>query len=376
MGKIIAVDGNWMCGKRTGMGTVAYNVVKQWQTTKDIRVILYLPKELDKEYADTIRQHGIETKILGKANYIKWEQFLLPRALREDGVDVLWSPYNTAPLMVNARRVITINDVIYMTTPWQDVPTLYKKAGMLYRRIVVPKAAKKADKIITISHYAKQELCRLFPYVEDKIDVIYDSASKDTTALSAKEQEIFFNQHGICKPYILAFGSLEKRKNTLRVIKAYEKLPEQIKKSYQLVLFGFRGYDGSEVEHYLQVNRRNLDIKILGFVSEKEKNTLYQQCEFFVFPSLSEGFGIPVLEAYANQAAVITSNTTSLPEVAGDAAVLVNPESIEAICSAMLYVLHWNDKEKLQHLKKANKQLMNFDWQKTADKLWQVMSSI
>ena len=376
MGKIIAVDGNWMCGKRTGMGTVAYNVVKQWQTTKDIRVILYLPKELDKEYADTIRQHGIETKILGKANYIKWEQFLLPRALREDGVDVLWSPYNTAPLMVNARRVITINDVIYMTTPWQDVPTLYKKAGMLYRRIVVPKAAKKADKIITISHYAKQELCRLFPYVEDKIDVIYDSASKDTTALSAKEQEIFFNQHGICKPYILAFGSLEKRKNTLRIIKAYEKLPEQIKKSYQLVLFGFRGYDGSEVEHYLQVNRRNLDIKILGFVSEKEKNTLYQQCEFFVFPSLSEGFGIPVLEAYANQAAVITSNTTSLPEVAGDAAVLVNPESIEAICSAMLYVLHWNDKEKLQHLKKANKQLMNFDWQKTADKLWQVMSSI
>ena len=376
MGKIIAVDGNWMCGKRTGMGTVAYNVVKQWQTTKDIRVILYLPKELDKEYADTIRQHGIETKILGKANYIKWEQFLLPRALREDGGDVLWSPYNTAPLMVNARRVITINDVIYMTTPWQDVPTLYKKAGMLYRRIVVPKAAKKADKIITISHYAKQELCRLFPYVEDKIDVIYDSASKDTTALSAKEQEIFFNQHGICKPYILAFGSLEKRKNTLRIIKAYEKLPEQIKKSYQLVLFGFRGYDGSEVEHYLQVNRRNLDIKILGFVSEKEKNTLYQQCEFFVFPSLSEGFGIPVLEAYANQAAVITSNTTSLPEVAGDAAVLVNPESIEAICSAMLYVLHWNDKEKLQHLKKANKQLMNFDWQKTADKLWQVMSSI
>jgi len=376
MGKIIAVDGNWMCGKRTGMGTVAYNVVKQWRTTKDIRVVLYLPEELDEEYADTIRQHGIETKILGKANYIKWEQFLLPRALREDGVDVLWSPYNTAPLMVNARRVITINDVIYMTTPWQDVPTLYKKAGMLYRRIVVPKAAKKADKIITISHYAKQELCRLFPYVEDKIDVIYDSANKNTTALSAREQEVFFNQHGIRKTYILAFGSLEKRKNTLRVIKAYEQLPEEIKKSHQLILFGFRGYAGSEVERYLQVNGRNLDIKILGFVSEKEKNTLYQQCDFFVFPSLSEGFGIPVLEAYANQAAVITSNTTSLPEVAGDAAVLVNPESIESICSAMLYVLHWNDKEKLQHLKEANKQLTKFDWQKTADKLWQVMSSV
>ncbi len=376
MGKIIAVDGNWMCGKRTGMGTVAYNVVRLWQPTKDIRVILYLPEELDKEYTDTIRNHGIETKILGKANYITWEQFLLPRALREDGVDVLWSPYNTAPLMVNARRVITINDVIYMTTSLKDVSTLYKKAGMLYRRFVVPKAAKKADRIITISHYAKREICRLFPYVEDKIDVIYDSASKDTTALSAREQEIFFYKYGICKHYILAFGSLEKRKNTLCVVKAYEQLPEQIKKSHQLVLFGFRGYAGSEVERYLQVNGRNLDIKILGFVSEKEKNTLYQQCEFFVFPSLSEGFGIPVLEAYANQAAVITSNTTSLPEVAGDAAVLVNPESVEAISSAMQYVLYWDDKEKLQRLKKADKQLKKFDWQKTADKLWQVISSV
>ena len=373
MGKIIAVDGNWMCGKRTGMGTVAYNVVKQWRTTKDIRVVLYLPEELDEEYADTIRQHGIETKILGKANYIKWEQFLLPRALREDGVDVLWSPYNTAPLMVNARRVITINDVIYMTTSLKDVPTLYKKAGMLYRRFVVSKVAKKADRIITISHYAKQEICHLFPYVEDKIDVIYDSASKDTTALSAKEQEIFFNQHGICKPYILAFGSLEKRKNTLRVIKAYEKLPEQIKKSYQLVLFGFRGYDGSEVEHYLQVNRRNLDIKILGFVSEKEKNTLYQQCEFFVFPSLSEGFGIPVLEAYANRALVITSNTTSLPEIAGNAAVLVDPENVEEINQAVQNVLQWDDEKKAVYQYRANEQLGRFDWKKTAYEIWQIL---
>ncbi len=373
MGKIIAVDGNLMCGKRTGMGTAAYNIVRQWHPDSSIRVILYVPEKLESDYMQELQANGIEIKILGKFNYAKWEQKILPFAVDADRADVLWSPYNTAPLRIKAKKVMTINDVIYMKASLIETPTLYKKAGLLYRRLVVPRAAKGAAKIITISEYARQEIGQMFPYVQDKIDVIYDSASKDTTALDDQERDAFFRKHSIRNNYILAFGALEKRKNVLRVIKAYEQLPEQIRENYQLVLFGFRGYEGSDIEKYLQENGQGLDIVVLGFVLDEEKNTLYQNCECFVFPSLSEGFGIPVLEAYANHAPVITSNTASLPEVAGDASVLINPENIEEISHAIFDVLQWDINKKIVWKDKAKEQLKKFDWQKTANRIWQVL---
>ncbi|WP_303813668.1 glycosyltransferase family 1 protein [Selenomonas ruminantium] len=373
MGKIIAVDGNLMCGKRTGMGTAAYNIVRQWHPDSSIRVILYVPEKLESDYMQELQANGIEIKILGKFNYAKWEQKILPFAVDADRADVLWSPYNTAPLRIKAKKVMTINDVIYMKASWIETPTLYKKAGLFYRRLVVPRAAKGAAKIITISEYARQEIGQMFPYVQDKMDVIYDSASKDTTALDDQERDAFFRKHSIRNNYILAFGSLEKRKNVLRVIKAYEQLPEQIRENHQLVLFGFRGYEGSDIEKYLQENGQGLDIVVLDFVSDKEKNTLYQNCECFVFPSTSEGFGIPVLEAYANHALVITSNTTSLPEVAGDAAVLVDPYNIEEISQALQEVLLWDVQKKITQKDKADRQLSKFDWKKTAERVLNVL---
>lgn len=367
----IGVDGNLLCGKRTGMGTVVHNVLPFWKSDKDHQIILYVPEKLEDDYAVKLLANGMEIKVLGKANYFKWEQWNLPKAVRNDGVDVLWCPYNTAPLHTSAKLVVTINDVIYMTASLSSAPSVYKKMGIIYRRTIVPRAAKKATSIITISEFAKNEITNTLKDVQEKTQVIYLGADFSGAYLNEKERSDFFKKSGIKPPFILGFGSLEARKNSFSLIKAYESLPSDIKEKYQLVLFGFRGFE--ESEQYKYIKDRNLSsIILLGYVSDEEKNTLYKSADIFVFPSLSEGFGIPVLEAFANGTPVITSNNSSLPEVAGEAAELIKPDSIKDIENAILAALGPGNRT-TEMVDRGYIQLGKFNWNNTAKGIFEII---
>ena len=266
----IAVDGNLLCRKKTGMGTVVHHVLLNWCSTEAASITVYVPEPLTEEYSKKLAENNIKIKVLGKSNYFKWEQVVLPRALKKDGMDVLWCPYNTAPLFAGCKTVVTINDVIYMEAPLKSAPSLYKKLGIIYRKNIVPFAARNAKSIITISQFAKNEIARFFKRESEKVKVIYISADISDKRLNTSDTASFFENNGIECPYILGFGSLETRKNTMRLIKAYIKLPDIIKKEYQLVLFGFRGYE--ESEEYKLIHTKNLEKKIivLGYVSDEE----------------------------------------------------------------------------------------------------------
>lgn len=364
----IAVDGNLLCGNKTGMGTVVYHVLLNWCLTKEYTIILYVPEPLEAEYSKKLVEKGIVIEILGKTNYFTWEQIVLPRAIRKDRIDVLWCPYNTAPLFPGCKTVVTINDVIYMDAPLKSAPSLYKKLGIIYRKKVVPFAARNARSIITISEFAKSEISRIFVKQREKIKVIYISADISDKRLSPQDTDLFFKKNKINRPFILGFGSLEARKNTMRLIKAYMELDESLKTEYQLVLFGFRGYE--ESEEFKLIHGHNLEdrIIVLGYVSDEEKATLYGSSEMFVFPTLSEGFGIPVLEAFAGKTPVITSNVTSIPEVAGNAAVLINPTDVSSLTVEIEKLVL--DEELCERLIVAGKeQLKKFGWKITADKI-------
>jgi len=364
----IGIDGNLLCGKKTGMGTVVYHVLENYDNRmKDTDIILYVPEKLSEEYTEILEQNGITVKVLKKSNYMIWEQVVLGKQIKKDKLDVFWFPYNTATIRVACKSIVTINDVIYMKNPLLAPPTLYKKVGQLYRKIFVPIAARKAQRIITISEYAKNEIVSVFQNVSDKIKVIYLSAENGRSKLNAEVWEEYKQKNGITDRYILGFGSLEKRKNSLQLIKSYEALPDDYRKSYQLVLFGFRGWEQSD--EYIYIKEHNLgNVIMLGYVSNEEKNSLYSNSKMFVFPSLSEGFGIPVLEAFANDTPVVTSITTSLPEVAGDAAILVDPQDEKAILEAMKKLL--DDSALCSDLKvKGKNQYDRFDWKITAEKI-------
>lgn len=367
---IIGVDGNLLCGKKTGMGTVVHHVIKRWKSTDNTSIILYVPGDIDEEYKILLWGNGIIVKNYAYTSYPVWEQIILPREVKKDHVDVLWCPYNTAPLFCNCKTVVTINDVIYMTEKLNTASTFYKKSGMLYRRLIVPKASHKAAHIITISNFARKEIFENIKNIKANIDVVY--LGVDLNNRSLKDEKDFYEKNGIRNNYILGFGSMEKRKNSLGLIKAYEKLDKSIRSGFQLVLFGFRGYEDSQDLLYIKEHNLTNDVVILGYVSEEEKTSLYRNSRMFVFPTFSEGFGIPVLEAYANKTPVITSNSTSLPEIAGDAAILVNPENVSEIRDAMKKLIE-EPEQRVYMIERGIEQRKKFDWDTTAGALLSIL---
>lgn len=370
----IGIDGNLLCGKKTGMGTVVFNILKYWKADANTKITVFSPEPLDEAFQKLIELNGIKVKTCGRVNYFKWEQIVLPSNVKIENVDILWCPYNTAPIKVSCPVVVTVHDLIYMTATLKSSPSMYKKAGILYRRNIVPLAVRKAKRIITISQFAKREICDYFPLAEDKIEVVYNSADINVKGLEKQEQKRFFEENNICTPYILGFGSLESRKNSMGLIRAYCQMSDDIKKKYQLVLFGFRGYEKSEEFKYLKENTIN-NVVVLEYVSEEEKNTLYRNSKMFVFPTFSEGFGIPILEAFANSTPVITSNVTAIPEVAGNAAILINPTKINEICEAIERIIK-EDNLAQGLVKKGKLQLQKFDWRRTSKEVMEIIQSV
>ena len=367
----IGIDGNLLCGKKTGMGIVAASILKNLEFD-DATITIFVPQKLDAELDEIFKEKTFEVVSCETTNYFKWEQFVLPKAVKKYNIDVLWCPYNTAPLNLSCPTVVTVHDIIYMSLKLKEAGSLYKKAGIIYRRFIVPKAVRRAKKIVTISDYARQDICKCFPEVRNKIQIVYNSTDIDSSSLDTIHEQEFFNRYGIKKPYILGFGSLESRKNSISLIKAYNAMEEQLKKQYQLVLFGFRGY--KESKEYKYISENNVEnVVVLDYITDREKNCLYRNGTIFVFPTLSEGFGIPVLEAYANSIPVITSNVTSLPEVAGDAAVLIDhPCDIEELCSKMQKLLS-NEKKRCGMVEKGKEQLKKFDWKISANRMYNIL---
>ncbi|MDF2472470.1 MAG: hypothetical protein K0R21_252 [Anaerocolumna sp.] len=375
----VGIDGNLLCGQRTGMGTVTYNVLINYQPQKDIEITVYIPGKMDDGFYSKMKECGIKVVTYKKCNYILWEQIVLPRFLKEDKVDCVWFPYNTASLFSPCSSIVTIYDVIYMKESFLNPPTLYKKCGLLYRKLIVPFAAKKAKQIITSSKFAKDEIVSFFPKVNNKISIVYNGVDiinvKKAKELSLENDFYKFKvENNIGQDYILGFGSLEERKNSMRLIQGYEKLPIKIQKKYQLILFGFRGWQQSKEYAYLKLKHIQ-NVKMLGYVSDTEKQLLYLNCKIFVFPSLAEGFGLPILEAFAASVPVITSNTTSLPEVAGEAAVFVNPEDVTDIASKIEMLISSCSLQQ-ELIEKGARQLEKFRWKNTSQSIFKIIKSI
>lgn len=371
--KKIGIDGNLLCGKKTGMGMVVYNILLRLKPPDNIQTILYIPDKLEKEYMHQLEKNGIKIMVIGKRNYIIWEQIILPLQVWKDKIDLLWCPYNTAPLFLFCNSVITIHDTIYMTLKLKDIPSIYKKMGVLYRRCVVPIVAKKAKRIVTVSNFSKEDIIRYIPGINRKIDVIYNGI--ENKVITGEEKSNYLQEIGIVKPYILGFGSLEHRKNSMGLIKAYELLDERVKSKLQLVLFGFRKYKQSSEWKYIKGNNLEDKIVVLEYVSEYEKKILYSNCCIFVFPTLSEEFGIPVLEAFVARVPVITSNVTSLPEIAGDAAVLIDPNNLEELKNA-IEDLYSNERKKAELVRKGVIQSSKFSWDTTSQKMFDVLNNV
>src|SRR5579859_146655 len=354
---------------RRGMGNFVYHLVNQLAQLPTAHQF-FLYTDAIRLGQNVPRDPRFQVKVLRPRLYPVWEQILLPWQAARDRVDVLHCPANTAPIMKanRTRLVLTLHDVMYMlpgsVLPFP--PSVYQRLGRLYRRTVVPRAAAHATRITTDSHFSQSDIVKRLQIPAPRITVIplAPSPAFHKLADGAYVQAVR-DKYGLPRPLIITLGAIDPRKNTARIIEAFSLFQAQDPSAHQLAITGL-----SAREHAYfatQVRRWGLEdsVQLLGFIGEEELVALYNAAEMLVYPSLYEGFGLPVLEAMACGTPVISSTVTSLPEIAGTAALLVAPTNTAALAQAMAQIANDSGlKERL--VQRGHQQVRPFSWPRTA----------
>lgn len=286
------------------------------------------------------------------------------------GVEAYFNPhFFVAPLSRNCRKVITFHDLSF-----EHHPNFFSKRKRLWQKFLMDtkKEAEKADKIIAVSSSTKDDLINLYGISHDKIEVIYSGVAERFKPANSEWQTAnsVKKKYNLPDKFILYFGTIEPRKNIIGIIKAFELLKND--KSLKLVIAGTKGWLYGDIFKAAKNSKRSQDIFFTGFVEDKDKPGLYNLAELFVYPSFFEGFGFPPLEAMACGLPTIVSCNSSLPEIVGKAALMVDPANIDEIACAMGTVL--TDSELRKRLIETGiKQAKKFSWQKCAEKTLAVL---
>ena len=234
-------------------------------------------------------------------------------------------------------------------------------------RMQVSHAVRVADRVVTISQAVKKDIQEYFNVAPERIDVIYPGYDESFFVAKGDDEadRAVLDRHGIDYPYILFLGALEQKKNVPRLIEAYEKVRQDKNIPHRLVLGGKRAWNDKDIFEKITLSPFSGDINYIGYVQHSDLPALMRKAGLFVFPSLNEGFGIPPLEAMACGAPVITSNVSALPEVAGDAAILIDPYNVDEMAQAILKVLSDRD-YRLRMVEKGLEQARLFSWSRSA----------
>jgi glycosyltransferase involved in cell wall biosynthesis len=305
----------------------------------------------------------LEIPISGKLARSTWSFSDFPNItpyLKE--IDIYHSPFYILPGLSNSQKVIvTIYDIF---------PILFPKFFPLTTRVAHLQRLNKIKRycendnvgIVTVSNHSKKDIVEKMGIPEEKIAVTHLGVQSIFNANPISDSKEILNKYNISYPFILSVGSINPRKNIERLLEAFTLMKKNNKLPHKLVLVGTSGWLNGKIKASIQGNK---DIILIGIVPEDELPTFFQQADLFMFPSLYEGFGLPVIEAMACGAPVITSNCSSLPEIAGDAAVLVDPYNSKKISEAMLHILT-NSAAKHDMIQKGIEQSKKFNWEKTA----------
>ncbi len=303
------------------------------------------------------------------------EQFVLPLLARWYNLDLLHSTGNTSPLFLHCKRLITLHDIIYLEKKISGAGgSLYQKIGRIYRKLIVPTAVNKADAIVTVSKKERDTIVDFLPHLASKLSYIHNAASSH---FIIKEPEHTLSSALKYKlpgtPYILLHGNTDPKKNLLNTLKAFALFIHEIKVDIKLVVTDI---SRNEIERLLkkhQLEAIKPYLHLTNYVNNHDMPDLYNRALFFLYPSLRESFGLPILEAMACGTPVITSEKSAMEEVAGNAAVLVNPHLPESISAAMLRLFK-NEIMRKEMAEKGKKRIEAFNWMRSAKQLLDIYS--
>jgi glycosyltransferase involved in cell wall biosynthesis len=293
----------------------------------------------------------------------------LPRLAVQQGVDLVHVTY-IGPVSLPCPLVVSIHDVSF-----RQYPEWFSLRDKCVLRIGVALSVRRAGRVLTISEHANEEIRRVYGLSADKVVTTYLAADLQYEAVQSIGDWEGFSRHGIKRPYLLAVGNLQPRKNLERLVQAFALLKKKMDIPHTLVLTGKNLWREDGVFKAIREMDLQSAVTLTGYVSCEDLAYLYQGADCFVFPSLYEGFGLPVLEAMACGTPVVTSNTSSLPEVAGDAAMFVDPKSIASIVQGIEEVL-CSPQLQAKLIEKGLENVKRFSWRKTAEDTLRVYGEV
>ena len=301
----------------------------------------------------------VNFRILQKPEWMPralWFQSLLPMQLHYDRIDLFWCPAHRLPLFLPkaVKRVVTIHDLV-----WRHAPNSMRIKGLLLDRLLMPHALRSSDRIIAVSKSTSNDIVSEFPRLDIDIDVIGLGASHLLQQTRQNDAKALHNNL-ISTPYFLFVGTLEPRKNLARLIEAFSLLPSDCRGGLSLVIVGGNGWGRVKPQDLGVKFGVSKNLVVLNRVSDAELTHLYKNCICLTLPSLYEGFGLPIIEAMANGAPVLTSNLSSMPEVAGSAAILVDPYDTTSITDGLSKIL--NNEVQLRLRKAAIINSQRYSW--------------
>ena len=357
----------------TGVGRYTSNLCRSISKSKDGNdYYFYLPGLNSGFYGkDENGDQLREKRIFLQNNTLRilWEQILLPIKIKKDRLDLFHYTDHAMSLIQREQPiVITVHDIAYIR-----FPDLLNKSRQVYKKYILYSSIKKADVIIADSHSTRRDIVEFFNVDEKKIKVVHLGVESRFRPISNVED--YRTKNNLPSKMILNIGTLEPRKNVVTLIKAFKKLHERGLKDYVLVIAGEKGWLYKRIFEEIKSSGVEQSIRLLGVARDEDLPLLYNCADLFVYPSLYEGFGLPPLEAMACGVPVVTSNTSSLPEVVGNAGIMVDPHDINSLSEAMANVL--KDKELKHRMSRDGlKRSKMFTWEKTVKKVLEVYNEV
>ena len=300
------------------------------------------------------------------------EQFSIPWTLRRERVDLFHAPHYVLPPLSRGKSVVTIHDCIHLMFP----EYLPNRMALTYARASLWAGARVSNRILTVSEASKRDILRFFDVPPEKISVIYNGIDERFRVQPAEEEMARVTQrYQLTGDFVLYAGNVKPHKNVERLIDAFQLVRQDGLDHLKLIVIG------DEISKYAElrraVHRYNLHkyVRFLGYMPDATLAVLYRLAAVFVFPSLYEGFGLPPLEAMASGTPVVTSNVSSLPEVAGDAAVLVDPRDPRAIADGIRRVLTERGLRETLRAKGLNR-AAEFSWERSVQRIRQIYGDV
>ena len=357
-------------GKLEGIGWFTYQTLERIvRNHPEHEFIFFFDRPYDPQFvfAPNVTPVVVHPQARHPVLFYLWFEWSIPMMLRKYKADLFLSPDSYMSLSTRVPTCLVIHDLAF-----EHYPEHFVISHRLYWRHYSPLFAKKAKRIATVSTYSKEDISKHYGIAPDNIDVVYNGAHDEYRPLSIAEREEVKAKYADGCEYFVFAGALHPRKNIVNLLKAFVAFKKRQRTNMKLVIAGRPAWKYDEVEQMKQEMAFKEDVRWVGYMNVDELSRLIGGAYALVYASLFEGFGIPILEALQCDVPAIVSNTSSMPEVAGDAALLVDPSDPEDIALKM-HMLYKDEALRKKLVDNARIQVKKFNWDKSAANLWNCM---